>query len=136
MIVAVASPLSPPQHCPMFGQRASSHTVCKLSPRRSFLILLYEAEIGTLVLRYFGRRSLRQCCQCTSIRAWSSAYVAVLPNWTRCCLPEAVSKASPEMKSSKSGPLLSFSCNVCLLALANDGPAAAAEADAAEESPR
>ena len=40
MMVAVASPLSPPQHCPMLGQRASSHTVCNLSPRRSCLILL------------------------------------------------------------------------------------------------
>lgn len=40
MMVAVASPLSPPQHCPMLGHLASSHTVWRFNPRRSFLILL------------------------------------------------------------------------------------------------
>ena len=33
MIVAVAVPSVPPQHSPMFGQRASSHTVASLSLR-------------------------------------------------------------------------------------------------------
>lgn len=59
MIVAVASPFAPPQHCPMLGHRASSHTVCRFSPRRSRLILLYDAEVGTDVLRYAGSRGLR-----------------------------------------------------------------------------
>lgn len=57
-MVAVASPLSPPQHCPMFGHRASSQTVCSPNPRKSFLILLNEAEVGTSVLRYDGSRGL------------------------------------------------------------------------------
>lgn len=59
MMVAVASPFSPPQHCPMFGHRASSHTVCKPSPLKSFLILLYDAEVGTAVFKYPGSRGLR-----------------------------------------------------------------------------
>lgn len=58
MMVAVASPLSPPQHWPMFGHRASSHTVWSLRPRRSDLILLKLAEVGISVLRYRGRRGL------------------------------------------------------------------------------
>lgn len=59
MMVAVASPLSPPQHCPMLGHRASSQTVWSLRPRRSDLILLKLAEVGISVLRYRGRRGLR-----------------------------------------------------------------------------
>lgn len=59
IIVAVASPLSPPQHCPILGHLASSHTVWRLRPRKSFLILLYEAEVGTDVLRYDGSRGLQ-----------------------------------------------------------------------------
>ena len=69
MMVAVASPLSPPQHWPMFGHRASSQTVWSLRPRRSDLILLKLAEVGISVLRYRGRRGLcrgggasQHCC--------------------------------------------------------------------------
>ena len=63
MMVAVASPLGPPQHCPMFGQRASSQTVCRFRSRRSFLMALYEAEVGMEDLRYDGSRSLpRERC--------------------------------------------------------------------------
>lgn len=40
IMVAVASPLSPPQHCPMLGHLASSQTVWSFKPRRSDLILL------------------------------------------------------------------------------------------------
>lgn len=60
--VAVFRPsarLSPPQQSPILGHRASSHTVCKLSPRRSFLILLKEAPDGIEVLRYDGSLGLR-----------------------------------------------------------------------------
>ena len=48
----------PPQQSPMFGQRASSQTVCKLRPRRSFLILLKEAPDGIEVFRKEGNRGL------------------------------------------------------------------------------
>src|SRR6266480_7115021 len=41
IIVAVAALLSlPPQQSEIFGHRASSQTVCKFNPRRSFLIFL------------------------------------------------------------------------------------------------
>ena len=48
----------PPQQSPMFGQRASSQTVCKFRPRRSFLILLKEAPDGIEVFRKEGNRGL------------------------------------------------------------------------------
>jgi hypothetical protein len=48
----------PPQQSPMFGQRASSQTVCKFKPRRSFLILLKEAPDGIEVFRKGGKRGL------------------------------------------------------------------------------
>ena len=48
----------PPQQSPMFGQRASSQTVCKFRPRRSFLILLKEAPDGIEVFRKEGNRVL------------------------------------------------------------------------------
>lgn len=67
MIVAVAAlrpsasltPSFPPQQSPMFGHRASSHTVCRPRPRRSFLILEKEAPVGILVLRYDGSLGLQ-----------------------------------------------------------------------------
>lgn len=40
IIVAVAFPLPPPQHSPMLGHLASSHTVCNPNPRSSFFIPL------------------------------------------------------------------------------------------------
>lgn len=63
MIVAVAvflpsDVLLPPQQSPILGHRASSHTVCKLSPRRSLLILLNDSPDGIEVLRYEGSRGL------------------------------------------------------------------------------
>lgn len=68
MMVAVAAlrpsasvaPSFPPQQSPIFGHRASSQTVCRFSPRRSFLILEKEAPVGILVLRNVGRRGLAQ----------------------------------------------------------------------------
>ena len=66
MIVAVAAwrpssavaPSFPPQQSPMFGHRASSHTVWSLRPRRSFLIFEKEAPLGMDVFKYEGRRGL------------------------------------------------------------------------------
>lgn len=58
MIVAVAAPLPPPQHSPMFGHLASSQTVWRPRPLRSFLMELYEAPVGMGCLRNDGRRGL------------------------------------------------------------------------------
>jgi hypothetical protein len=63
MIVAVAvflpSAVSPPpQQSPIFGHLASSQTVCKFKPRRSFLILLNEAPEGIDVFRKDGNLGL------------------------------------------------------------------------------
>lgn len=66
MMVAVAAlrpssgvaPSFPPQQSPMFGQRASSHTVCRPRPRKSFLILENDAPFGIDVFKCDGRRGL------------------------------------------------------------------------------
>jgi len=58
MIVAVALPFPPPQHSPMFGHLASSQTVCKPSPRRSFLMPLYDFPVGIGCFRNDGSRGL------------------------------------------------------------------------------
>ena len=70
MIVAVAAlrpsasdtPSFPPQQSPMLGQRASSQTVCRLSPRRSFLIFEKEEPFGMLVFRKDGNLGLYVAC--------------------------------------------------------------------------
>ncbi len=59
MMVAVAprllssgvAPSVPPQQSPIFGHRASSHTVCRPSPLRSFFILLNDAPVGMDVFK-------------------------------------------------------------------------------------
>jgi hypothetical protein len=58
MIVAVAAPFPPPQHSPMLGHLASSHTVCNPKPLRSFLMALYDAPVGIGCLRNEGKRGL------------------------------------------------------------------------------
>lgn len=63
MMVAVAvfrpsDEVFPPQQSPILGHRASSHTVCKFSPRKSFFILLKDSPEGIDVLRYVGNRGL------------------------------------------------------------------------------
>jgi hypothetical protein len=58
MIVAVAAPFPPPQHSPMLGHLASSHTVCNPRPLKSFLIALYDAPVGIGCLRKEGKRGL------------------------------------------------------------------------------
>ena len=107
MIVAVAAlrpsasltPSLPPQQSPMFGHRASSHTVCRFRPRRSFLSLAKEAPVGMLVLRYDGSLGL----QSLSVRFTFSSIVVrrthalVFPNTIR-------SETLSAMKSSSEGP--------------------------------
>ena len=46
MIVAVAVPFLPPQHSPMFGHLASSHTLANFDPRSPLRIRLYSAPPG------------------------------------------------------------------------------------------
>jgi hypothetical protein len=58
MIVAVAAPFPPPQHSPMLGHFASSHTVCSPKPLKSFLMALYDAPVGIGCLRNEGKRGL------------------------------------------------------------------------------
>ena len=69
MMVAVAAlrpsasvaPSFPPQQSPIFGHRASSHTVWSFRPRKSFLILEKDAPLGMDVFKYCGRRGLMSC---------------------------------------------------------------------------
>ena len=59
-MVAVAEPLPPPQHSPILGHLASSQTVCRPNPRRSFLIPLYDAPVGIGCFKKEGSRGLHQ----------------------------------------------------------------------------
>lgn len=57
IIVAVCVPCSPPpQHSPIFGHRASSHTVANFKSRNCDLILLKFAPIGISFLNHGGNR--------------------------------------------------------------------------------
>ena len=107
IIVAVAArrpssseaPSFPPQQSPIFGQRASSQTVCRFSPLRSFLILLYEAPVGIFVFRKPGRRGLGHHPVKIKLHdLGQSTHPFVFPSTT-------FSMGSPEMKSSNEGPL-------------------------------
>ena len=88
----------PPQQSPMFGQRASSQTVCKFRPRRSFLILLKEAPDGIEVFKKAGNRGLGMPSKTFEYTRLGKTYPFVLPRTTR-------SEDSPERKSWKPGPL-------------------------------
>lgn len=103
MMVAVAvfrpsAVVFPPQQSPTFGQRASSQTVCKFKPRRSFLILLKEAPEGIEVFRKEGNRGLGDVVRNIEIYKSTCTHPFVLPRTTR-------SGDSSEMKSWKLGPL-------------------------------
>ena len=56
MVAVAAALLLPPQQSLMLGQRASSQTVCKFRPRRSFLMRLKLSLAGMGVLSQEGRR--------------------------------------------------------------------------------
>lgn len=57
MMVAVAvCPSAPPQHSPMLGQRASSHTVLRPSLRRSLCILVNFSPPGSVRFNQSGLR--------------------------------------------------------------------------------
>ena len=59
MIVAVAIPSLPPQHSPMFGHLASSHTVASLSSRTYTLTIYKYINSFEQVLVILSRRKLR-----------------------------------------------------------------------------
>ena len=60
MMVAVAARLSaPPQQSAILGQRASSHTVCRLRPRRSALMRLKLSVLGMGVFEPVGEARVR-----------------------------------------------------------------------------
>lgn len=100
MIVAVAADLLlPPQQSEILGHRASSHTVCKFKPRRSFLIFLYDELSGMGVLSHSGRRVICFCLPFGPTRAVFKAYAS-----------EGCSGGSlPETNSVNEGPALSLS---------------------------
>lgn len=98
MMVAVAFDLSdPPQHSPMFGHLASSHTVCRPNPRKSFLILLKFCDVGMFVLSQSGNFVCAFFEVCFSCIAYSS---------------DAESVGGRDKKSSKDGPWFSAFVNV------------------------
>lgn len=104
MIVAVAVPLSPPQHSPMLGHFASSQTVLNLRSRRSFLMAVYDLPVGMGCFRKDGKRGL-EISQRTASQKVATRRVKthwdVLPRTTR---SGASGRGSPETKSSKVSP--------------------------------
>lgn len=115
MIVAVAPFLPsfpsfpPPQHSPMLGHFASSHTVCRPSPRRSFLISAYEPPAGIECLRKDGRRGLEGEGEDVSSSRRAEPLGAARHSWTDCLVfPSVVIRSSsrwfPAMKSPRVKP--------------------------------
>lgn len=106
MIVAVAADLSlPPQQSEILGHRASSQTVCRFKPRRSFLIFLYDELSGMGVFNHEGKRVICFCLPLGPTRAVFNWYAS-----------EGLRGGSlPEMNSSKEGPVLSLSEKMVLI---------------------
>jgi hypothetical protein len=102
MIVAVAADFElPPQQSDMFGHRASSQTVWRFRPRRSFLIFLYDELLGMGVLSHDGSRVISFCLPLGPTRAVFNAYFS-----------DGSSGGSlPPTKSEKEGPAFSLSAN-------------------------
>lgn len=89
----------PPQQSEMFGHRASSQTVCRFRPLRSFLIFLYDELSGIGVFSHEGRRVISFCLPFGPTKAVFSAYAS-----------DGFSGGSlPLTKSVKEGPALSLS---------------------------
>jgi hypothetical protein len=104
MIVAVAADLElPPQQSEILGQRASSQTVWRFRPRRSFLMRLKLGELGMGVLSQEGRRVISFFLPAGPTRAVLRAYAS--DGSSGALLP-------PETKSEKAGPVFSLSRNV------------------------
>lgn len=100
MIVAVAADFElPPQQSEMFGHRASSQTVCRFRPRRSFLIFLYDELSGIGVFSHEGRRVIFFCLPFGPTRAVFRAYAS----------DESRGASLPPTKSENEGPVFSLS---------------------------
>jgi hypothetical protein len=111
MIVAVAAFFPPPQQSPILGQRASSQTVCRPRPRRSFLILVYDGPVGILVLRWEGRRGLGSRYEHNTSIIKKKSYWEVFPS----VILEASGSSGSTLSATKSlneGPAASFVENV------------------------
>ena len=99
------TPSFPPQQSPMFGHRASSQTVWRPRPRRSFLIFAKEEPLGMLVFRNDGSRGLRKLLAQRENEGGGisrSTYAFVFPRTTRSGTLSAI-------KSSSDGPSSSVS---------------------------
>lgn len=100
MMVAVAADFElPPQQSEIFGHRASSHTVCRFRPRKSFLIFLYDELSGIGVFNHEGRRVISFCLPLGPTRAVFRAYAS----------DGSRGGSSPPTKSVNDGPALSLS---------------------------
>ena len=77
MIVAVAADFElPPQQSEIFGHLASSQTVWRFRPLKSFLIFLYDELSGIGVLSQEGRRVISFCLPFGPTRAVFRAYAS------------------------------------------------------------
>ena len=100
MIVAVAADFElPPQQSEMFGHRASSQTVCKLRPRRSFLIFLYDELSGIGVFNHEGKRVISFCLPFGPTKAVFRAYAS----------EGSRGGSLPSTKSENEGPVFNLS---------------------------
>lgn len=108
-MVAVAAALSdPPQQSEMLGQRASSHTVCRFSPRRSCLMDLRFGLLpgeGRGVCSQEGRRVISFCLPLPGLPTR-----AVRGCWEG--EGEGEGSVGGEVKSKREGPALRRSVNV------------------------
>ena len=102
IIVAVAADFElPPQQSEMFGHLASSQTVCKLRPRRSFLIFLYDELSGIGVFNQDGSRVISFCFPLGPTSAVFNAYAS----------EGSRGGSLPLTKSENAGPVFNLSAN-------------------------
>ena len=86
----------------MLGHRASSQTVCRLRPRKSFFIFLKFELSGIGVLSQEGRRVISFCFPLGPTIAVLSAYAS----------EGSRGVSLPPTNSEKAGPALSLSANL------------------------
>ena len=96
MIVAVASDFLPPQHSPMLGHLASSHTVANFNSRTSFFTLWNDFPLGIGTFNQLGNLAF-------------GSFLAVSNGSSN------MSLAFPLTKSSNDGPLFNSSVKIVLL---------------------
>ena len=102
MIVAVAADLElPPQQSDMFGHRASSQTVCRLRPRKSAFIFLYDGPSGIGVFSHKGNLVISFFLPLGPTNAVFNVYAS-----------DGGRGPLPETKSVNDGPAFSLSAKV------------------------